>query len=53
MYAWWYFSIAAGFLLLSIHRWMLGERLWLVVLRIAIAAGFAALGWLTLRSAGD
>lgn len=53
LYAWWYFSIAAGFLLLSINRWILRERLWLIILRIGIAAGFAALGWLTMKSASD
>ena len=47
LYAWWYFTIAAGFLLLGINRWLLGERLWLVFLRFAIAAGFLVLGYLT------
>jgi len=47
LYAWWYFTIAAGFLLLGINRWLLGERLWLVFLRFGIAAGFLVLGYLT------
>jgi hypothetical protein len=48
--AWWYFAIAAGFVLLAISRWMRGERLWLVVLRLGIAAGFFFLGKLTLNA---
>jgi len=47
LFAWWYFTIAAGFMLLGINRWLLGERLWLVFLRFAIAAGFLVLGYLT------
>jgi hypothetical protein len=49
LFAWWYFTIAAGFLLLGINRWLLGERLWLVILRFGIAAGFLVLGYLTWR----
>jgi hypothetical protein len=52
LFAWWYFAIAAGFLLLGINRWLLGERMWLVVLRFGIAAGFLVLGYLTWRSKG-
>jgi hypothetical protein len=48
--AWWYFAIAAGFVLLAINRWMVGERMWLIMLRFAIAAGFLLLGYATLRS---
>jgi hypothetical protein len=50
LFAWWYFTIAAGFTLLGINRWMLGDRMWLVVLRFIIAAGFLILGCLTWRS---
>ena len=50
LFAWWYFAIAAGFLLLGINRWLLGERMWLILLRFAIAAGFLMLGLATLRS---
>ena len=50
LYAWWYFTIAAGFLLLDINRWLLGERLRLVILRLVIAAGFLMLGFVTWRS---
>jgi hypothetical protein len=49
LFAWWYFTIAAGFLLLGINRWLLGERLFLVILRFGIAAGFFVLGYLTWR----
>ena len=50
LFAWWYFAIAAGFALLAINRWMLGERMFLVMLRLGIAAGFLILGVLTWRS---
>jgi len=50
LFAWWYFAIAAGFALLAINRWMLGERMFLVVLRFGIAVGFLILGVLTWRS---
>ena len=50
LFAWWYFAIAAGFVLLGINRWMLGERITLIILRFVIAAGFLILGILTWRS---
>jgi hypothetical protein len=50
LFAWWYFAIAAGFTLLGINRWMLGERAFLIVLRFGIAAGFLILGVLTRRT---
>jgi len=50
LFAWWYFAIAAGFCLLAINRWMLGERPALIVLRFGIAVGFVILGVLTWRS---
>jgi hypothetical protein len=50
LFAWWYFAIAAGFVLLAINRWMLGERMTLILLRIGIAIGFLALGVLTWKS---
>jgi hypothetical protein len=49
-FAWWYFTIAAGFLLLAIRRIMLGEKAWLIGLRLVIAAGFALLGYWQYRS---
>jgi hypothetical protein len=48
--AWWYFSIAVGFVLLAIHRVLNGGNLWLIVLRLVIAMGFTALGSMQLRS---
>ena len=42
-----YFAIAAGFALLGINRWMLGERVFRVGRRFGIAAGFLILGILT------
>ena len=50
LYAWWYFTIALGFLLLAINKALTGEKAWLVVLRVVIAAGFGALGYAELRS---
>jgi len=49
-FALWYFSIALGFVLLAVNRALVGERAWLIALRFVIAAGFAALGYLELRS---
>ncbi len=50
LFAWWYFAIAAGFVLLAINRLLVGERMWLIMLRFAIALGFLLLGYATLRS---
>ena len=50
LFAWWYFAIAIGFVLLGINRILVGERTWLIILRFAIAVGFALLGYATLRS---
>ena len=50
LFAWWYFAISAGFVLLGVNSLFLGGRLWLVVLRFGIAAGFLILGILTWRS---
>ena len=52
LFAWWYFTIGAGFLLLGINRLLLGERMFLVVLRFGVAAGFLILGYLTWRFQG-
>jgi hypothetical protein len=48
-YAWWYFSLAAGFLLLALHKALTGERPWLIGIRILIAVGFAAFGYAEVR----
>ena len=50
LYAWWYFAIALGFLLLAINRWVVGEKTWMIVLRLLIAAGFAILGYIQLNA---
>lgn len=48
-WAWWYFCIAIGFLLLAIVH-VLQHVGWTdVILRAAVACGFAALGWMQLR----
>jgi hypothetical protein len=50
LFAWWYFAIGAGFFLLDIRGWLVGERIWLIILRLAISAGFLALGFGTWKS---
>ena len=45
----WYLAIAAGFLLLTIRSAMLGDLLWRVGLRVAIAAGFGLLARFELK----
>ena len=49
LFGWWYVSIGAGFLLLALQRALFGGVMWLIVLRVAIAAGFFWLGWFELR----
>jgi hypothetical protein len=44
--AWWYCSIAAGFLLLALRAILFRGEWRLIALRCVIAAGFAALAWL-------
>jgi len=51
LFAWWYYAIAAGFLLLDVRGWLYGERMFLIILRLAVAIGFAALGYGTWKSA--
>ncbi len=50
IYAWWYLTIALGFVLLAVNKALTGEKAWLVVLRFVIAGGFATLGYAELRS---
>jgi hypothetical protein len=47
---WWYILIGAAFFVLGLFRMIIGERLWLVLLRLVVAAGFCALGYHQLRS---
>ena len=42
-FAWWYLTIALGFALLAIYHALLGEKAWLVAIRVVVAAGFAIL----------
>jgi hypothetical protein len=44
LFAWWYFTIAGGFLLLAINRWLLGQRAGLVIAQLAAAAAFLLFG---------
>ncbi len=46
MFAWWYFTIAGGFLLLAINRWLLGQRAGLVLAQFVAAAAFVLFGWM-------
>jgi hypothetical protein len=50
IYAWWYLTIALGFLLLAVNKALTGDKTWLIVLRFVIAAGFATLGYAEFRS---
>jgi hypothetical protein len=43
--AWWYLTIALGFLLLAARYALLGEKWWFVGLRVIIAGGFALLSY--------
>lgn len=49
MFAWWYFSISGGFLLLALNRWLLGQRAGLVLAQLAAAAAFALFGAMSWR----
>ncbi|MGI9071048.1 MAG: hypothetical protein ACR2JB_06930 [Bryobacteraceae bacterium] len=48
--AWWYTTIALGFALLAINRAIIGEKLWLIGVRVVIALGFAALALMEFRT---
>ena len=50
LFAWWYFMIAAGFLLLAINRWLLGQRAGLVVAQLVTAAAFLLFGAMAWKS---
>lgn len=47
MFAWWYFTIAGGFLLLALNRLLLGQRAGLVLAQLAAAAAFVLFGWMS------
>ncbi len=46
---WWYVCIAVGFLLLGLHRLLIGEPQWLVILRWIVALGFLILAYFVLK----
>jgi hypothetical protein len=48
--AWWYSAIALGFVLLAINRAIVGEKLWLIGVRVVIALGFATLAVMEFRT---
>jgi hypothetical protein len=48
-WGWWYLSIGLGFLLLAIVHLVQGAGVAAVALRIAVALGFALLGWMQFR----
>jgi hypothetical protein len=49
-WGWWYLSIGLGFLLLALVYLLQGAGWAAVTLRLAVAAGFALLGLMQLRS---
>ena len=48
--AWWYCAIALGFALLAVNRAIVGEKLWLIGVRVVIALGFAILAFMEFRT---
>ena len=48
--AWWYSAIALGFVLLAVNRAIIGEKLWLIGVRVVIALGFAILAFMEFRT---
>jgi hypothetical protein len=44
LFAWWYFTISGGFLLLAINRWLLGQRAGLVLAQFVAAVAFLLFG---------
>ena len=49
-FAWWYLSIALGFLLLTVRQILIGANLPGIIVRLVIAAGFAFLAIYEFRS---
>ena len=50
--AWWYLAIALGFALLAINRAIVGEKAWLIGVRVVIALGFGTLAAMEFRTKG-
>jgi hypothetical protein len=53
LFGWWYICLGLAFAALACRSLLLGASHLGIVLRCAIAAGFSALGVMTLRSAGN
>lgn len=49
-WGWWYVTIGIGFLMLAIVHTMRGAPLAGIIIRIIIAIGFEALGWIQFRT---
>jgi len=52
-FAWWYFCISLGFLLLAIHFYLRGGGPGTFALRLVISISFAVLGYMQLKMASD
>lgn len=50
MFAWWYFTIAGGFVLLALNRWLLGQRVGLILAQAAAAVAFLLFGIISWNS---
>jgi hypothetical protein len=48
--AWWYTAIAGGFMLLAVDHLLIGDRVWLVCIRLIIALGFGFLASLEFKA---
>lgn len=48
--AWWYTAIAIGFALLAVDHIVTGDKAWMIVVRVVIAAGFGLLAYMEFRS---
>jgi hypothetical protein len=51
-FGWWYATIASGFALLAINRAIVGEKLWLVGVRVVISLGFGLLAYMEFAGVG-
>jgi hypothetical protein len=48
--AWWYSAIAVGFALLAIDHIVIGDKPWLIGIRVVIALGFGFLAFTEFRA---
>ena len=51
-FGWWYAAIAVGFALLAANRALVGEKLWLVGVRVVISLGFGLLAYMEFAGLG-